>query len=116
MDNFFTSPHLLQILHSHGLKGTGTVRKNRTGLPETKLDGDMKKGEILSFQTTDKKMNFTKWMDTKAVHLISNSQRSVGTISTGRRQKGSTDKAIIAVPEIVKEYNKYMGEWTWLTS
>jgi len=70
----------------------------------------------LSFQTTDKKMNFTKWMDTKAVHLISNSQRSVGTISTGRRQKGSTDKAIIAVPEIVKEYNKYMGEWTWLTS
>lgn len=109
MDNFFTSPHLLQILHSHGLQGTGTVRKNRTGLPETKLDRDMKKGEILSFQTTDKKMNFTKWMDTKAVHLISNSQRSVGTISTGRRQKGSTDKAIIAVPEIVKEYNKYMG-------
>jgi len=27
MDNFFTSPHLLQILHSHELKGTGTVRK-----------------------------------------------------------------------------------------
>ena len=48
-------------------------------------------------------------MDTKAVHLILNSPRSVGTISTGRRQKGSTDKAIIAVPEIVKEYNKYMG-------
>ena len=73
--------------------------KNRTGLPETKLDREMKKGEILSFQSTDKKMNFTKWMDTKAVHLISNSQRSVGTISTGRRQKGSTDKAIIAVPD-----------------
>jgi hypothetical protein len=57
MDNFFTSPHLLQLLHCHGLQGTGTVRQNRKGLPETKSDKDMKKGDIQSFQTIDKKMN-----------------------------------------------------------
>ena len=57
------------------------------GLPETKLDKDMKKGDIQSFQTTDKKMNLMKWKDTKSVHLMSNSQRSVGTIPTERRQR-----------------------------
>ena len=90
--------------------------QNCTSLTETKLDGDMKKGEILSFQTTDKKMNFMKWMETKAVYLISNSQRSGSKISTERRQKGSSDKASIAVPENVNEYYKYMGDLIWLTS
>ena len=69
----------------------------------------MKKGEIQSFQTSDKKMNFVKWMDTKAVHLISNSEGSIGTVPTDRRQNGSAEKVTIGVPTLVKEYNKYMG-------
>ena len=109
MDNFFTSPHLLQLLHAHGLEGTGTVRKDRRGLPDTKPDREMKKGEIQSFQTTDKKLNFVKWIDTKPIHALSNSEESRGTLGTARRQKGSTEKALIDVPVMVKEYNTNMG-------
>ena len=109
MDNFFTSPKLLQILHYHGLGGTGTVRQNRSGLPQTKQDRNMKKGEVQSFQSTDQKVNFIKWMDTKAVHVISNCEKADGCIETPRRQKGSQDKISVHVPVMVKEYNKYMG-------
>ena len=49
MNNFFYVASL-QLLHAHGLEGTGTVRKDRRGLLDTKPDREMKKGEIQSFQ------------------------------------------------------------------
>ena len=34
-NNYSTTPHLLDILHSHGLEGTRTVRQNQVGLPQS---------------------------------------------------------------------------------
>jgi len=43
------------MLHIHGLKGMGTVRKPRMGLPEAKLEKDMNGGDIYPLQTTDQR-------------------------------------------------------------
>ena len=61
IDNFFNSPKLMLILHGHGILATGTVRQNRKGLPKNvKSDKNMKTGEMESFQSKDRKVNFIK--------------------------------------------------------
>ena len=73
MDNFFSSLYLFVTLHNQGLMATGTVRPNRKYLPKKlKEDKEMAKGDFLCFRTSDSKLNFTKWKDTKAVYVLSN--------------------------------------------
>ena len=67
IDIFFNSPKLMFILYAHGMLATGTVRQNRKGLPKNvKGDKNMKTGEMESFQSKDRKVNFIKWMDNRA--------------------------------------------------
>ena len=35
MDNFFSSPYLMRVLHENGLEATGTVRSNRKDMPKS---------------------------------------------------------------------------------
>jgi len=50
---------------------TGTVRPNRKYLPKKlKADKEMTKGDVLCFRTSDSKLNFIKWKDTKAVYVL----------------------------------------------
>lgn len=109
-DNLFTSPRALLTLADHGLLATGTVRQMRKGLPPlVKSDSSMKKGDILSYQTTDRRLNYMKWCDTKPVCLLSNYLSSVQTVSKARKKKGHSERIETDIPLMVTEYNKYMG-------
>ena len=94
MDNFFSSPYLFATLHNHGLMATATVRPNRKYLPKKlKADKEMTKGDdVLCFRTSDSKLNFIKWKDTRAVYVLSNHVSAFDSVSTKRKQKGSATK------------------------
>ena len=110
IDNFFNSPKLMLILHGHGILATGTVRQNRKGLPKNvKSDKNMKTGEMESFQSKDRKVNFIKWMDNRAVYALSNNISPIGKTGTSRRQKGNKERKNIDVPDIISTYNHKMG-------
>lgn len=108
MDNFFTSPYLLYILHLHGLGATGTVR-HRKGLPDFRTDKEMKKGDVDALQTTDRKLNAVKWMDSRSVTVLSNCEPAQTKTNVQRRQKGQAEKMPLAIPTMVKTYNTFMG-------
>lgn len=66
----------------------------------------MKRGDIHAVSTNG--ITFVKWMDTKAVHMLTNFISPVPT-STVKRQAGTAQKIIVTCPEVVMRYNKYMG-------
>ena len=46
----------------------------------------MKTGEMESFQSKDRKVNFIKWMDNRAVYVLSNNISPIGKTGTSKRQ------------------------------
>lgn len=109
-DNFFTSPKLLSILHANGINATGTCRRDRVGLPQNvRSDKEMKRGDIDSHQSSDQKLNFVKFHDTKPVYLVSNCVSAKVTNTKMRKQKGTAEKVSTQIPEMVTRYNSGMG-------
>ena len=51
----------------------------------------------------------TKWMDNKAVMLLSNYHDPSDVYQIQRRVKGSKDKMQVSCPTVIHEYNQYMG-------
>ena len=87
---------MLIILHAHGILATGTVRQNRKELPKNvKGDKNMKTGEMESFQSKDRKVNFIKWMDNRAVYALSNNISPIGKTGTSRRQQGNKERILM---------------------
>ena len=107
-DNFFNSPMLQYKLAKQNLKACGTVRTNRKNTPKNlPSDKDMKRGDIYS--TSFQGISFVKWMDNRAVHLLTNFLSPVPTLKVKRKQAGSAQSLEITCPDIVHKYNKNMG-------
>lgn len=107
MDNFFTSIPLTTWLYSEKTYVTGTIRKNKKGLPE-----DIKKKFNPGEKLYKKKQKIVllayreKKTQKKPVLLIS-TKGKVGDISVTNKRRGRTvtkDK-----PAIITDYNKFMG-------
>lgn len=108
IDNFFNSPLLQYRLISQNTKLCGTVRTNRKYLPKTApADKNMKRGDI--YTTSYHGITFVKWMDNKAVHLLTNFLPPAETETVKRRMAGSAEKIDVRCPKIVSHYNKNMG-------
>lgn len=109
IDNFFNSPSLQWTLLDNGILSAGTVRINRKHLPKTNVPSDkfMKRGDVVSFQANG--ITFVKWMDNKAVFLLSNFLSETPYHTVKRRKKGSKEKEAVRSPDVVKEYNSHMG-------
>lgn len=107
IDNFFTSIPLIKWLYSEKTFVTGTIRKNRIGLPN-----DYKKKFAVGEKLYKKKGNMItlayreKKTQTKPVLLIS-SKSDVKSIPVTKRRRGRI--ATKETPAIIAEYNKYMG-------
>ncbi|XP_050551667.1 piggyBac transposable element-derived protein 4-like [Spodoptera frugiperda] len=107
-DNFFNSPMLQYKLAKQNLKACGTVRTQRKNNPKNlPLDKEMKRGDI--YATSFEGISFIKWMDNKAVHLLTNFLSPVPTLKVKRKQAGSAQCLEITCPDIVHKYNKNMG-------
>ena len=69
MDNYYTSPELMDELYLRSTYGCGTVRKNRKGLPLAVSSAELKKGEGL-FRRNGPLLAI-KWCDKRSVYMLS---------------------------------------------
>lgn len=107
-DNFFNSPMLQYNLAKLNIKSCGTIRTNRKHIPKNlPLDKHMRRGDI--FTVSFEGISFVKWMDNKAVHLLTNYLSPIPTQTVKRRQVGSAQSLNVTCPDIVCKYNKNMG-------
>ena len=67
----------------------------------------MKRGDIENFSAD--KVSCVKWMDNRAVMLLSNFISPKEHIIVKRRKAGTADRIEVKCPEMVVRYNKYMG-------
>ena len=110
IDNFFNSPQLQFNLLQNGIFSAGTVRINRKNLPDkAKLPEDkaMKRGEMVCLSSND--VYFTKWMDNRPVHMVSNFLGTHPVDQVHRKSKGNERKVAVDCPAVVRQYNKFMG-------
>ncbi|XP_067623316.1 piggyBac transposable element-derived protein 4-like [Eurosta solidaginis] len=106
--NFFNSPNLQYKLKKLNIKACGTVRSNRKYMPkQVPADKNMKKGDI--FTTSSNGISFIKWMDNKAVVLLTNFLSPIPTTTVKMRTRGSGEKMNVTCPEVVVKYNRNMG-------
>lgn len=109
-DRFFTSFPLLFKLLSKNIFACGTINQNRKYFPKHSLqiDRKLKLGE--SDYAMDNDISVVKWKDrgTKSVMLASNMHNpSVQTQVSRTNKKGV--KEMISCPQVVADYNAYMG-------
>ena len=71
------------------------------------LTKKIKRGDIENYSAD--KVSCVKWMDNKAVMLLSNFISPKEHIIVKRRKAGTADKIEVKCPEMVVRYNKYMG-------
>ena len=105
-DNYFSSPTLAARLQDRDLSFVGVVRKDRKGLPKFKEDKRMERGEYEMLYCKEANLMALKWIDNKAVHIISSVINS-DVAKVERRKKVQAEKMRVDCPEIMKNYNKY---------
>ncbi len=117
-DNYFSSVDLCCDLERTGLNLCGTLRQNRKGFPEQflkhcKNNGKFgNRGDTLIVQCANLTISLL-WQDNEAVKLISNmSDPTITTNSVKRTQKDGT-KITLNCPDVVIDYNRYMGGVDW---
>ena len=98
MDNFYTSPELLEILIKNKTDAYGTVRSNRKNLPRNFTEEKLKRGDVRAWQKG--KMMALRWKDKKDICLMSTVHNSgSSTVKT----KGGQE---VKKPNIILNYNQ----------
>lgn len=111
-DNFFSSYNLFCSLQQKGFSSTGTVRQNRLKNCPLEKDSDIKKKERGSFDSAyDPKSNLlvVKWNDNALVIVASNCSGITPLQKANRFSRTKKQKVTIQQPQMIAEYNKYMG-------
>lgn len=89
-------------------KACSTVCMNRKNVPKTlPLVTNMQRGDTHTVSSNG--ITFTKWMDKKSFHMLTNFISPVLTSAVKRRQAGIDQEINVTCPEVVMWYNKYMG-------
>jgi len=101
VDNFYTSPELLDILIRNKTDAYGTVRSNRRNLPSDFTRDKLKKGEVRAWQKG--KMLALRWRDKKDICLLSTVHNAT---SSTVKTKGGKD---VQKPNVIVDYNHTMG-------
>ena len=111
MDNWYTSPVLVQKLSQLGFGARGTVRYSTQGIPDS---ANPKK---VSMKRDDPPKFFSKagqlcvvWQDAKKrVTVLTNYGDCKTDTKEIRCKKSDTGRRNIRRPSVVTDYNKYMG-------
>lgn len=117
IDSFFTSYNLLTKLSKKGIRCTGTARYNRMGFSKTKKnnlksDFEMKREKRgfcdYRFDVNNKLLAVT-WKDNNVVKIMSNHEK-VEPFSKVKRYCRKEKKHVdVSQPNLISNYNKYMG-------
>ncbi|XP_054715386.1 piggyBac transposable element-derived protein 4-like [Uloborus diversus] len=104
MDNFYNSPELTELLIQNKTDVYGTLRCNRKDLPTGFKSEKIRENDVIAYQKG--KMLVLKWMDKRAVSMIStiHSAQMTDVIPKAYEQQVLKKK-----PSTVVDYNKTMG-------
>lgn len=112
-DRFFTSLKLAELLleKEDGIFLTGTAMTNRIGPVAKKLKNDkaLERGQWDEKVRDDENVCVVKWMDTKAVTMLSTCSGSAPADTCGRWCKKEKRKVNVDRPAAVRNYNTCMG-------
>lgn len=112
VDNFFTSPRLLDHLKPMNMSVTGTVRANRMDKCPLKEPDKMKKETRGSYDhrlDSQSGMLAVRWNDNSVVTMLSNSF-SVKPLMQVKRWSAADKKHVnIPMPNLIAQYNRFMG-------
>lgn len=110
-DNFFTTLPLIEVLTEKGVKGTGTIRKNR--LANCQLDSDEKlkknRGDFDWKVSSQKSIIVVKWSDNNMVHMVSNFYGVFPLHPVTRYSQKQKMRIPVKQPQNIKKYNTNMG-------
>ncbi|KAK3716928.1 hypothetical protein RRG08_026718 [Elysia crispata] len=102
LDNYFTSPRLfIELFNSH-TPATGTVRKNRKGLPSSVVNAKLQKKEVASRRKNN--LLCVAYKDNTRQPILLSTYAKAGFVDT-TNSKGKTRN----LPNIIVEYNNAMG-------
>ena len=105
-DNYFSSVPLLEKLKANKINACGTIRTRRKYFPILASDKSLKRGDF-DYRSTNNGITVFKWMDSKAVHFISN-YHGLDLTTVQRKEKDGT-KTTLTCPKVVADYNATMG-------
>ncbi|RVE41260.1 hypothetical protein evm_014089 [Chilo suppressalis] len=101
IDNWYTSPALLNYLHENNIYACGTVKKNRIGMPRFNT---LKPGEVQAQYSPP--MTALKWRDKKDIFLLSTIHSDV--MAPSLKEDRATGLPVMK-PQAVLDYSKNMG-------
>lgn len=111
-DNYFSNYQLLQYLRQKNIYATCTARVDRFNHPPFTADNELKKkgrGTMEQLVSGDGEVILTKWFDNKAVITASNFMGIGEPDSCRRWDKINKEFVQVKRPEVIKNYNLYMG-------
>ena len=111
------SQHLLRIFFCHSTHLTGTLDRNRRGVPKQVKDifnnlsaASAPRGS--GAYVRDDETAYAVWKDTKCMSVLSTKHPGHSENKVQRNTKGSDGshlKTDVPIPETIYQYNKYMG-------
>ena len=115
LDNFYTSPELLENLFTQGTPATGTVKLNRSGVPKCLLDVKewarrRKRGDVRWIRHSP--VLALQWLDSKPVSMLTTLFSANEETTCERRTKtggGRFKRVQLPQPLAVDYYNQYMN-------
>nr|XP_054928570.1 piggyBac transposable element-derived protein 2-like [Dermacentor andersoni] len=112
MDNYFSSVPLYRELKLLGILASGSIRSNRLLGCELKSDKELKKEGRGSHDfkiTEEEDVVIVRWHDNGPVNMIS-TLVGVGNPTKVKRWSDSAKEHVdLACPQVIAEYNKFMG-------
>lgn len=107
IDNYFVSYFLMEDLKDKQINACGTVLIDRKNLPTFQETKSMVRGDSEWFVSN---MNIVaiKWIDNKAVHVLSNFHDPREVINVKRREKDGS-RITLSCPAAISDYNQHMN-------
>ena len=102
IDNYFTSPILLQELFSNQTTATGTVRANRRGLPRAAISAPLRNQEVVERRKGP--LLCVAYQDGRRKPVLLTTEVAAGKEEVVSRRGEAAQK-----PKVVVKYNKTMG-------
>jgi len=102
-DNYYSSPQLFEDLWKEGTYASGTVRTNRKHFPDFLKPQLVRGSHVFAYY---KSTTVVRWSDNKDVYALSTFLSDATT--QVKRQSGSASISI-SCPEIIHDYNLFMG-------
>ena len=116
-DNFYSSPTLFEDLRKVDIAATGTVQKNRRGIPTSvkQLHDALSRSDVprgTGYYIRHEGIVYVSWRDSKCVTIMSTAHMGSSDSTTKRRVKGAngvTQVQDVPQPSAIQHYNCYMG-------